>query len=78
MLLFAAPVGHLHRSDDDVNTEGKVGGVDLQNNVAYHNAEGGVEKMTSDLAATFTSVQSSAAQRHLRLEFAPAHIMGVT
>ena len=34
-----------------VTTEGKVGGVDLQNNVAYHNAEGGVEKMTSDLAA---------------------------
>ena len=24
-----------------VTTEGKVGGVDLQNNVAYHNAEGG-------------------------------------
>src|SRR6266481_411791 len=41
-----------------VNTEGKVGGSDLQNNVAYHNAEGGVEKMTSDLAATFTSAQA--------------------
>ena len=41
-----------------VNTEGKVGGADLQNNVAYHNAEGAVEKMTADLAATFKSVQS--------------------
>src|SRR5882757_5529221 len=41
-----------------VNTEGKVGGVDLQNNLAYHNAEGAVEKMTTDLAATFKSVQA--------------------
>ncbi len=38
-----------------VNTEGKVGGTDLQNNVAYHSAEGGIEKMTSDLASTFQS-----------------------
>ena len=38
-----------------VNTEGKVGGTDLQNNAAYHSAEGGVEKMTSDLAATFNN-----------------------
>jgi len=28
-----------------VNTEGKVGGTDLQNNIAYHVAEGGIEKM---------------------------------
>jgi hypothetical protein len=36
-----------------VNTEGRVGGTDLQNNAAYHSAEGGIEKMTADLAATF-------------------------
>jgi len=36
-----------------VNTEGKVGGTDLQNNAAFASAEGGVEKMTSDLASTF-------------------------
>jgi hypothetical protein len=41
-----------------VNTEGKVGGTDLQNNAAYHSAEGGVEKMTSDLAATFNNALS--------------------
>ena len=41
-----------------VNTEGKVGGADLQNNVAYHSAEGGIEKMTSDLAAMFKTVQA--------------------
>ena len=40
-----------------VNTEGKVGGTDLQNNAAFHSAEGGIEKMTSDLAATFQSSQ---------------------
>ena len=41
-----------------VNTEGKVGGADLQNNVAYHSAEGGIEKMTSDLAGMFKTVQA--------------------
>jgi hypothetical protein len=46
-----------------VTTEGKVGGTDLQNNAAYHSAEGGVEKMTSDLAATFqTALSPTAAQ----------------
>jgi hypothetical protein len=44
-----------------VNTEGKVGGTDLQNNVAFHSAEGGVEKMTSDLAATFQNALSPTA-----------------
>jgi hypothetical protein len=44
-----------------VNTEGRVGGTDLQNNAAYHSAEGGVEKMTSDLAATFQSALSPTA-----------------
>src|ERR1700751_1866467 len=41
-----------------VNTEGKVGGTDLQNNIAFHAAEGGVEKMTADLASTFQHAQS--------------------
>ena len=41
-----------------VNTEGKVGGTDLQNNVAYHAAEGGIEKMYSDLSAVFQSAQA--------------------
>jgi hypothetical protein len=46
-----------------VNTEGKVGGTDLQNNIAYHSAEGGVEKMTSDLAAVFqTALAPKASQ----------------
>src|SRR5271170_510185 len=44
-----------------VNTEGKVGGTDLQNNLAFHAAEGGIEKQASDLAATFTNAQSPTA-----------------
>ena len=45
-----------------VNTEGKVGGGDLQNNAAFRSTEGGVEKMTSDLAAVFQNAQSPSAQ----------------
>ena len=41
-----------------VNTEGKVGGTDLQNNLAFHAAEGGIEKMFSDLSTTINAVQA--------------------
>ncbi len=46
-----------------VNTEGRVGGSDLQNNTTYRAAEGGIEQMTSDLAAVFKSVQAPTAQQ---------------
>ncbi|MGB9205064.1 MAG: hypothetical protein WCB94_13995, partial [Terriglobales bacterium] len=45
-----------------VNTEGKVGGSDLQNDASFRAAEGGVEKMTSDLGAVFQNAQSPSAQ----------------
>jgi hypothetical protein len=38
-----------------VNTEGRAGGDDLQNTMAYRSAEGAIEKMTSDLANSFQS-----------------------
>lgn len=41
-----------------VNTEGKVGGTDLQNDIAFHAAEGGIEKMGTDLGAALTNAQS--------------------
>src|SRR5580658_8339034 len=44
-----------------VNTEGKVGGTDLQNNLAFHAAEGGIEKMSSDLSSVFQNAQSPTA-----------------
>src|SRR5271167_1736606 len=44
-----------------VNTEGKVGGTDLQNNLTFHAADGGIEKLTSDLSRTFRNAQSPTA-----------------
>src|SRR5579872_5099814 len=44
-----------------VNTEGKVGGQDVQNNLAFHAAEGGIEHMTSDLSAMFQNIESPTA-----------------
>ncbi len=44
-----------------VNTEGRVGGTDLQNNMAFHAAEGGIEKMYSDLATVFQNTQAPSA-----------------
>ena len=43
-----------------VNTEGKVGSTDLQNNLAYHAAEGGIQKMFADLTAVFQNAQAPA------------------
>jgi hypothetical protein len=46
-----------------VNTEGKVGTTDLQNDVAFHSAEGGIEKMASDLSSVFQNAQSPTASQ---------------
>ena len=46
-----------------VTTESKVGSTDLQNNVAFHAAEGGIEKMASDLNSVFQSAQSPTASQ---------------
>ena len=40
-----------------VNTEGKVGGTDLQNNLAFHAAEGGIEAMYANLSTIIQNVQ---------------------
>ena len=57
-----------------VNTEGKVGGQDVQNNLAFHAAEGGIEHMTSDLANMFQNIESpSAAQIAALSANAPAN-----
>ena len=44
-----------------VNTEQRVGGFDLNNNYTFHATEGAIEKMTSDLASTFKSIQAPTA-----------------
>ena len=46
-----------------VNTEGKVGGQDTQNALAFHAAEGGIEHMTSDLAGMFQNIESPTASQ---------------
>jgi hypothetical protein len=61
-----------------VNTEGKVGSTDLQNNAAYHSAEGGVEKMTADLAATFQNAQSPSASQICNIGTMQPVMVGVT
>jgi len=53
MLLSGMAIGLLMM----VNTEGKVGGADLQNNLAYHAAEGGIEQMYANLSALMQNVQ---------------------
>ncbi|MGA9505064.1 MAG: hypothetical protein WBV31_11560 [Terriglobales bacterium] len=42
-----------------VTTEGKVGGTDLQNNMAYHAAEGGIENMAANLAGALQNAQAT-------------------
>ena len=54
-----------------VNTEQRVGGYDLNNAYAYHAAEGAIEKMTSDLASTFKSVQAPTASQICNLSNNP-------
>ena len=61
-----------------VNTETRVGGTDLQNNVAYHSAEGGIEKMSADLAAAFQNAQSPKAQQICALSTLQPTMPGVT
>jgi hypothetical protein len=41
-----------------VHIEGRTGSGDLENNLAYHAAEGGMEKMTADLATLYSTSQS--------------------
>jgi Tfp pilus assembly protein PilX len=61
-----------------VNTEGKVGATDLQSNVAFHSAEGGIEKMASDLSATFQNAQSPTAAQICNVSTMQPTMVGVT
>ena len=61
-----------------VNTEGKVGGTDLLNDVAYHSAEGGIEKMSSDLAATFQNSQAPTATQICAVSNLQPAMAGIT
>jgi hypothetical protein len=61
-----------------VNTESRVGGGDLENGLAFHAAEGGMEKMTADLANLFSSQQAPTPANIANLQNFPPAISGVT
>jgi len=62
-----------------VNTEGKVGNHDVQNNTTFHAAEGAIEKMTSDLASTFQNIQSPTVSQITGLSaLAPANTAAIS
>jgi hypothetical protein len=61
-----------------VNSEGRVGGADLQSNIAYHSAEGGIEKMTSDLSSAFQSAQAPTPADICALSNLQPYMSGVT
>jgi hypothetical protein len=62
-----------------VNTETRVGGNDLENNLAYYGAEAGMEKMTADLGNLYTINQSPTVSSITALgSFPPANIPGVS
>ena len=52
LLMSAVAVGLLMM----VNTESRVGNSDLENNAAYHSAEGAMEKMAADLNGMYASI----------------------
>ncbi len=54
-----------------VSTEQRVGANDLSNNHVYRSAEGAIEKMTSDVAATFKNIQSPTAAQICALSTVP-------
>jgi len=61
-----------------VNTEGRVGGNDLEHNIAYHAAEGGIENMTSGLANMFQNIQSPSAAQLATLDNPPTNDPSIT
>lgn len=61
-----------------VNTETRVGGSDLENSLAFHASEGGMEKMTADLANLFSSQQAPTPANIAALQNLPPTIQGIT
>ncbi len=59
-----------------VRTEAAVSGNDLQYNAAFHAAEGGIEKMTSDLSGMFVNVQSPQISDYTQLDSLQPSIPG--
>jgi len=75
VLLSGIAVGLMYMT----NTEVRIGGNDLENNLAFYAAEGGMEKMTSDLDNLYTTNQSpSAAAINALSNYPPSNIPGIS
>jgi hypothetical protein len=61
-----------------VQTEGRAGTNDVENSLAYRGAEGGIENMTSSLAATFQNIQAPKASDITSLSSQAPSIPGIT
>jgi hypothetical protein len=62
-----------------VNTETRVGGNDVQNNLSYHQAEGGIEHLSSDLANMYHNLQAPSTADFANLStMAPSNDPSVT
>src|ERR1700733_1338288 len=72
VLLSGVAVGLLFM----VNNEARMGGNDLEANLAFYGAESGMEKLTSDLSALYTQYQvPSNAQIQNLINFPPTAAM---
>ena len=61
-----------------VQTEGRAGTNDVENSLAYRGAEGGIENMTSSLAAAFQNIQAPQASDITNLSSQIPSIPGIT
>ena len=61
-----------------VQTEGRAGVNDVENTLAYRGAEGGIENMTSSLAATFQNIQAPKASDITSLSSQAPSIPGIS
>jgi hypothetical protein len=75
LLLSGIAVGLMYMT----NTEARVGGNDLENNLAYYGGEAGMEKMTSDLGNLYASNQAPSVNNIKNLaNFPPQQMPGIT
>jgi len=75
LLLSGIAVGLMYMT----NTEARVGGNDMENNLAYYGAEAGMEKMTSDLGNLYNGNQAPSVNNIEALAgFPPQQVPGIT
>ncbi|HVO79269.1 MAG TPA: PilX N-terminal domain-containing pilus assembly protein [Terriglobales bacterium] len=74
LLMSGLAVGLMYMT----NTEARVGGNDLENNLAYYGAEAGMEKMTSDLGNLYSASQAPPVTSITALNALPPDVPNIT